>query len=74
MSLAEVLPTAQQLSSLDKLRLARILIQEVESEEEIFPLEANKSYYIATPYEMYGAAEILMQALEADDALGTDVP
>lgn len=74
MSLADILPFAQQLSPRDKLRLARIMLDEVDAEQDIFPLEANKSYYIATPYNMYGVAKILKQALEGEKQVEDDAP
>lgn len=70
MSLAEVLPTVQQLSRRDKVKLARILLDDVDTEEDNLPLEANKSYYIATPYGMYGVAGKLIKTLEQDYPLG----
>lgn len=74
MSLAEILPAAQQLSLRDKLPLVRILIEEIDSEEDISPLELNKSYYIATPYDMYGVASAMKKVTkglhqEQDDAV-----
>lgn len=77
MSLAQVLPSAEQLSRRDKVRLARIMLEQVDAEadeldetNDIAPFTRNKVYHIYTPYNMYGVAGILMQTLEADRPLG----
>lgn len=71
MSLAEVLPSAQQLSRRDKVRLARIMLEEVDvitdeldETNDIAPFERKKVYHIYTPYSMYGVAHLLMEAFE----------
>lgn len=71
MSLAEVLPTVQQLSRRDKVKLARILLDDVDTAveeqeltDEIAPFERNKVYHLYTPYNMYGVAHLLMEAFE----------
>jgi hypothetical protein len=70
MSLAEILPAVRELPPLDKLRLIRILAEELDTNEDIYPLEPNKVYYLATPYDAYGAGEILMTTL-ANDQTGS---
>jgi hypothetical protein len=57
------------LPSYDKLRLIRILAEELESNEHIFPFEQGKTYSLSTPYDTFGAAEILMNTLKSS---GTD--
>jgi len=56
------------LSSYDKLRLIRILAEELESSKNIFPLEEDRTYDLPTPYNSFGAAEILMNTLKSSDA------
>ncbi len=66
-TLAEIIPPAKQLAAADKIRLIRILAEELDTGETIFPLESNKTYSLPTPYNAFGAAEILMKALETED-------
>lgn len=63
MTITELLPMIRQLSSSDKLKLIRILAEELDTNEDISPLEPQKVYYLPTPYETFGAGEILMQAI-----------
>jgi hypothetical protein len=63
-TLNEIVPMVRTLPALDKLRLIRILAQELEAAKEIFPSEPGKTYYLATPYNTYGAAEALAQAMD----------
>ena len=65
MSLAEVLPNVQKLPPLDKLKLIRILAEDLETTEDISPLMPHKVYYMPTPYDSYGAAEVLMNLLNS---------
>jgi hypothetical protein len=51
----------------DKLRLIRILAEELESSENIFPFEKGKTYWLPTPYDTSGAAELLMNTLKPSD-------
>jgi hypothetical protein len=67
MTLAEVLPAARRLSATDKLKLIRILAEELET-EDISPLEPFKTYDLPTPYDSFGAGAILMEALKQSDA------
>ena len=62
-TLPDILPIVQQLPTLDKLRLIRFLAEELDLKENISPLEPYKVYHLATPYEMYGAGQLLMDAL-----------
>ena len=65
-TLTEMLPGIRQLAFLDKIRLIRILAEEIEppkAEEQTY-FEPYKVYYFHTPYFAEGAAEQLMKALE----------
>lgn len=64
MTLAEFLPVVQQMSISDKMRLFRILSEELNVEKDIFPFEPDKVYYLATPYNTVGAGRVLMDAME----------
>jgi hypothetical protein len=57
--LSEIVPAARMLSTFDKLKLIRILAEELENSKDFLPLESGKTYDIATPYNMFGAADIL---------------
>ena len=65
MSLAEILPEARNLSAAEKLRLIRILAEDVDPDTETGPLEVRRTYVLATPVFEPGAAEALMRELEA---------
>lgn len=62
-TLTELVPAVRTLPALDKLRLIRILAEELETAREIFPFEAGKTYDLPTPYNSFGAAAILAEAL-----------
>ena len=66
-TLTELLPAIKQLSPLDKIKLIRLLAEEMESREEIAPLESGKAYNLPTPYNTFGAGAILMQAIDSSD-------
>lgn len=66
MTLAEILPSIQQLPVQDKIKLIRILAEDLDAKEEIAPLQSNKVYYVATPHNSFGAGRKLMDALEMD--------
>ncbi len=66
-TLAEILPAVRQLPSSDKLRLIRILAEELENNKHIFPFEPDKTYCLPTPYNTFGAGEILMKTLKTSD-------
>lgn len=66
-TLAELLPMVQQLSALEKLRLIRILAEEIDTDNDISPLEPHKIYYLPTPYDTFGAGKVLMQAMQSVD-------
>jgi hypothetical protein len=64
MTLAEVLPAARRLSAMEKLKLIRILAEDLDMAEDISPLEPLKTYDFPTPYNSFGAGAILMEALK----------
>ncbi len=70
MSLAEILPAVRQLPTPDKIRLIRILAEELEIGEDIFPLKPYKIYYLPTPYNTFGAGRALMDAMKTADSSG----
>lgn len=67
-TLTEVLPAVRQLPTLDKIRLIRILAEELDTEEDIFPFEPYKIYYLPTPYNTFGAGKALMDAMRMTDS------
>ena len=68
MTLAEVLPAIKQLSATEKLKLIRILAEDLDLEEDISPLEPFKTYDLPTPYDSFGAGTILMENHKQSDA------
>ena len=67
MTLTELLPDARKLSAVDKLRLIRILAEELDTSEDISPLEPHKVYYLATPYHTSGVGKTLMESMNSSD-------
>lgn len=67
MKLAELLPSARQLSATEELKLLRILAEDLELAEDISPLEPFKTYDLPAPYDCFGAGAILMEALKRSD-------
>jgi hypothetical protein len=61
MTLANLLPAARQLSAIEKLKLIRILVEDLEMAEDITPLEPFKTYDLPTPYDCFGAGAVLME-------------
>jgi hypothetical protein len=70
MTLIELLPAVQQLSVSEKLRLIRLLAEDLDKSEDISPLEPFKTYEIATPYNTFGAGAILMESLNQSNSDG----
>lgn len=68
MTLTEILPAIRQLPALDKIRLIRILAEELDLEENLFPFEPYKTYYLPTPYNTFGAGKALMDAMRMADS------
>ncbi len=64
MTLAEVLPAARRLSATEKLKLIRILAEDLDMVGDISPLEPFKTYDLLTPYDSFGAGAVLMEALK----------
>jgi hypothetical protein len=64
MTLAQILPEAQRLPAVDKLKLIRVLAKDLDSGDDISPLVPHKVYYLATPYDSVGAGQALMDAME----------
>ncbi|RME43917.1 MAG: hypothetical protein D6791_14375 [Chloroflexi bacterium] len=71
MTLTEILPAVRQLPALDKLRLIRILAEELDLEQDISPFEPYKIYYLPTPYNTFGAGKALMDAMKTADSQTT---
>lgn len=67
MTLSDLLPSVRQLSIIEKLKLIRILAEDLEAAEDISPLEPFKVYDLPTPYNSFGAGAALMQALDSAD-------
>lgn len=67
MTLADVLPAARKLSPNEKLKLIRILAEDLEMAEDISPLEPFKTYDLPIPYDCFGAGAVLMETLKRSD-------
>jgi hypothetical protein len=65
MTLTELLPMIRQLSALEKLKLIRILAEDLDADEDISPLEPYKTYYLPTPYDCFGSGTVLMEELKS---------
>ena len=63
MTLADILPSIRQLSASEKLKLIRILAEDLDVADHIAPLEPFKTYDLPTPYDNFGAGAVLMQTL-----------
>lgn len=63
MTLTELLPSIRQLPAFEKVRLIRILAEDLDTAEDISPLQPNKIYYLPTPYNSFGAGRELMAAM-----------
>lgn len=70
MTLTELLPVVRKLPALEKLHLIRILAEDLDTPEDIFPLEPHKVYFLPTPYDSFGVGRALMNALDASDSQG----
>lgn len=62
-SLTELLPSIRQLPALEKVRLIRILAEELDTINDISPLQPDKLYYLRTPYNSFGVGRVLMTAM-----------
>jgi hypothetical protein len=65
MTLAEVLPAVRQLTASEKLKLIRLLEEDLDRDEALSLFEHGKVYNLPTPYDSYGAAQALADALAA---------
>ena len=65
MTLAEVLPAVRQLTASEKLKLIRLLAEDLDRDEILSLFEPGKVYNLPTPYDAYGAAQALADALTA---------
>lgn len=65
MSLQELLPVLHELKRADKLRVLQFLIVELAREEGVTLLEAGKDYPVWTPLNSFGAANALLNVLNA---------
>jgi hypothetical protein len=65
MTLAEVLPAVRQLTASEKLKLLRLLAEDLDRDETLSLFEHGKAYNLPTPYDSYGAAQALADALAA---------
>ncbi|MBE9008314.1 hypothetical protein IQ259_25470 [Fortiea sp. LEGE XX443] len=63
MRLSELIPAILKLSPTDKLELFCILKAELDTNEDISPLEPFKTYDLPTPYNSFGAGAVLMEAV-----------
>ncbi|MCW5848835.1 MAG: hypothetical protein KIT87_02035 [Anaerolineae bacterium] len=70
MTLADLLPAVRELPAQDKLKLIRILAEDLDTEENIWPLEPHKIYDLPTPYDTFGAGRALMEAMKQVDSQG----
>ena len=64
MSLTELLPLIRTLSTSEKAQRFDLLKAELAGEDNIAPLEHEKTYSLWTPYGAFGAARVLMDALQ----------
>lgn len=72
-TLTEILPAVRQLPIPDKIRLIRILAEELDMTQNIFPFEPYKVYYLTTPYNAFGAGKALMDAMKTTGANGIEL-
>ncbi|BCX06098.1 MAG: hypothetical protein KatS3mg053_4036 [Candidatus Roseilinea sp.] len=70
LTLTEILPAVRQLPILDKIQLIRILAEELDMAQDIFPFEPYKIYYLASPYNVFEAGKALMDAMRTADTSG----
>lgn len=68
MSFLELLPEVQALSRLDKLRLIRLLAEDLAQSEEAMPLKPGQEYPLWSPDRAFDAAAVLLRELEAERA------
>jgi hypothetical protein len=67
MTLAELLPEIRDLPAADKLKLIRVLAEDLDNGTDVAPLTPQKVYCIPTPYDMTGAGRALLNAMDGED-------
>ena len=67
MTLIELIPEVEQLSTSDKLKLIRALAENLVAAQDIAPLVPHKTYHLYTPYDCTEAWRALMTALSATE-------
>ncbi len=67
MTLADVISIARKLSPSEKLKLIRILAEDLDTVEDISPLEPFKTYDLPTPYNSFGGGAVMMEELKSQD-------
>jgi hypothetical protein len=67
MTLAEVLPAVRKLSAMEKLKLIRILAEDLDVDQDIASLEPFRIYDLPTLYDCYEAGAALMEAFKSSD-------
>ena len=73
MTYSEILPVASKLSVPQKMDLVVELLKQLKHEWEFHPLKPNTEYHLYTPYNMYGAGKMLMDAFNLSDSEQPDV-
>jgi hypothetical protein len=68
MSVAELMPTLQNLPREDKLQVLQFLLSDLTQQAGVDLLQSGASYPIWTPFDAYDAARSLQQLLEQDRA------
>ena len=63
MTFADLVSSARDLSPPDKVKLIRILAEELDTDSEAYGLFRDKVYGLPTPYGAFGAAKILQKAI-----------
>lgn len=63
MTLKELLPAVKELPVQDKIKLIRILAEELETNESEPVLKSRKVYDLSTPYDSFGAGRKLINVL-----------
>jgi hypothetical protein len=68
MSLTELLPVVHALPRVDKLKLLRMLADDLAAEELGQALESGTRHTLWSPYDAYDAAAVLLEAIDLDQA------
>jgi hypothetical protein len=67
MTLKELLTPLGNLDRADKIRAMQFLVSEIAKEEEAL-MDTSATYPMWTPYDSFGAAKTLLQALKEDQS------